>query len=226
EEDADDDTLTTETLSPEVAETSHSSDTQVQDLLQEVQQLREELRSRDRTIAQLTHQLTVPAATSRCRCQETTGRVDRHTQTSVTERESVASQTPWREHTSQIFRPSRQEEPSPLTPNRAPPPAADACSPRPPADPPADPPAPTGGGEEDDGKTVKKKERRGTSVRSLVLPQPSKLRLFLSQTPSLAFAPPSLTLPPSLAFAPSPPAPKRTPPLGSGSSRLPKPKSH
>ncbi|XP_067431668.1 serine-rich coiled-coil domain-containing protein 2-like isoform X2 [Thunnus thynnus] len=99
EEDVDDDTLTTDTLSPEAADSSHSSNAQVQDLLQEVQQLREELRSRDRTIAQLTLQLTVPAVTYRCRCQETTGRMDRHTQTSVTERESVASQTPWRVHT-------------------------------------------------------------------------------------------------------------------------------
>ncbi|XP_042364588.1 serine-rich coiled-coil domain-containing protein 2-like isoform X3 [Plectropomus leopardus] len=101
EEDVDEDTLTTDTLlSPETNDdSSHSSDTQVQALLQEVQQLRDELRSRDRTIAQLTLQLTVPTATTRCRCQETPGRMDRHTQTSVTERESVASQTPWREHT-------------------------------------------------------------------------------------------------------------------------------
>ncbi|XP_040923109.1 serine-rich coiled-coil domain-containing protein 2-like isoform X2 [Toxotes jaculatrix] len=99
EEDVDDDTLTTDTLSPEANDSSHSSDAQVQALLQEVQQLREELRSRDRTIAQLTLQLTVPTVTARCRCQEMTGRMDRHTQTNVTERESVASQTPWREHT-------------------------------------------------------------------------------------------------------------------------------
>ncbi|XP_074475508.1 uncharacterized protein LOC141758220 isoform X2 [Sebastes fasciatus] len=99
EEDVDEDTLTTDTLSPETNDSSQSSDTQVQDLLQEVQQLREELRSRDRTIAQLTLQLTVPTATTRCCCQETTGRMDRHTQTSVAERESVASQTPWREQT-------------------------------------------------------------------------------------------------------------------------------
>ncbi|XP_042252290.1 serine-rich coiled-coil domain-containing protein 2-like isoform X2 [Thunnus maccoyii] len=99
EEDVDDDTLTTDTLSPEAADSSHSSNAQVQDLLQEVQQLREELRSRDRTIAQLTLQLTVPVVTNRCCCQETTGRMDQHTQTSVTERESVASQTPWRVHT-------------------------------------------------------------------------------------------------------------------------------
>ena len=78
----DDDTLTTDTLSPETnssdsqvsvtaALSSHISQNtslqpprlslymcvQVQVLLQEVQQLREELRSRDRTIAQLTLQL-------------------------------------------------------------------------------------------------------------------------------------------------------------------------
>ncbi|XP_074519300.1 serine-rich coiled-coil domain-containing protein 2-like isoform X2 [Halichoeres trimaculatus] len=99
EEDADEDTLTTDTLSPETNESSQSSDAQVQALLQEVQQLREELRSRDRTIAQLTMQLTIPTPASRCRCQERTDRMDQHTQTSVTERESVASQTPWREHT-------------------------------------------------------------------------------------------------------------------------------
>ncbi|XP_035853175.1 serine-rich coiled-coil domain-containing protein 2-like [Sander lucioperca] len=100
EEDVDEDTLTTDTLlSPDADHSSHSSDTQVQALLQEVQQLREELRSRDRTITQLTLQLAVPTLTTRCRCQEATGRMDRHTQTSVAERESVASQTPWREHT-------------------------------------------------------------------------------------------------------------------------------
>ncbi|XP_035468504.2 serine-rich coiled-coil domain-containing protein 2 isoform X4 [Scophthalmus maximus] len=98
EDDVDEDTLTTDTLSPEAEDSSHSSDSQVQALLQEVQQLREDLRSRDRTIAQLTLQLTFPTVTARCRCQETTGRMDRHTQMSVTERESVASQTPWTEH--------------------------------------------------------------------------------------------------------------------------------
>ncbi|XP_028423694.1 serine-rich coiled-coil domain-containing protein 2 isoform X2 [Perca flavescens] len=97
EEDGDEDTLTTDTLLSPDNESSHSSDTQVQALLQEVQQLREELRSRDQTITQLTLQLSVPMVTTRCGCQE--GRMDRHTQTSVTERESVASQTPWREHT-------------------------------------------------------------------------------------------------------------------------------
>ncbi|KAM9426220.1 uncharacterized protein KZ484_017332 isoform 2-T2 [Pholidichthys leucotaenia] len=113
EEDMDDDTLTTDTLSPDTNDSSHSSDSQVQALLQEVQQLREELRSRDRTIAQLTQQLTVPTVTTRCRCQEMR-RTDGQTQTSATESESVASQTPWREH-SQILHSSNQEDQEPLT---------------------------------------------------------------------------------------------------------------
>ncbi|KAK5880720.1 hypothetical protein CesoFtcFv8_021599 [Champsocephalus esox] len=93
EEDTDEDTLTTETLSPE---SESSSDSQVQVLLQEVQQLREDLRSRDRTIAQLTLQLkTVPIVTDECCCREKT---ERHTQTSSAERESITTQTPWREH--------------------------------------------------------------------------------------------------------------------------------
>lgn len=188
EDDADDDTLTTDTLSPEAAESSQSSDTQVQALLQEVQQLREELRSRDRTIAQLTLKLAAPTVNSRCCCEETKRRMDRHTQTSVAERESVASQTPWREHTSQVLHPSSQEVQTPLT---APPPPAPLC-------PEATGPAPEGCSET--------KERR-PHIRSLQLPQPSKLSLFLSETP----ASPSKSRPP-----PPPPS----------CSRLPKPKSH
>ncbi|CAJ1081374.1 serine-rich coiled-coil domain-containing protein 2-like isoform X2 [Xyrichtys novacula] len=232
EEDADDDTLTTDTLSPETNETSHSSDSQVQSLLQEVQQLREELRSRDRTIAQLTMQLAVPVSATRCHCQEeSTGRMDRHTQTSVAERESVASQTPWREHTSSVLHSSSQDDQKPLT---------DPCSAPPPpplqAPPPANTcpaqPAPTSAvtEEETDDEKRAKKERKGN--RSLLPPQPSKLRLFQSLTPS------------SAAFTPPPP-PKtkavrqlshesesggtagvkvKTPVLN-GLSRLPKPKS-
>lgn len=119
EEDADDDTLTTDTLSPDTNDSSHSSASQVEALLQEVQQLREELRSRDRTIAQLTVQLTVPTVATRCCCQETAGRTDQCTQTSARERESVASQTPWKEHKSQVLHSSHQES---LT-QQAPPPA-------------------------------------------------------------------------------------------------------
>ncbi|XP_054860562.1 serine-rich coiled-coil domain-containing protein 2 isoform X2 [Amphiprion ocellaris] len=211
EEDLDDDTLTTDTLSPETVDSSHSSDSQVQALLQEVQQLREELRSRDRTIAQLTIQLTVPTVTTRCRCLEMTGRMDQHTQTSVTERENVASQTPWRDHTSQILHSSNQDDQEPLTtpppPTQAPPPARHA-----PADRLPTPPLP---GAEDDGKAQEKGDRRG---RSLLPPQPSKLRLFSSSPASLR-----ATRPPRDPETSSSSGVKlRT----SGSSRLPKPKSH
>ncbi|KAG7277122.1 hypothetical protein CRUP_024950 [Coryphaenoides rupestris] len=104
------DTLTTNTLSPDSPEDSNSSEErrlnkQVAELLCEVQQLREDVRRRDRTIAQLTQQLTVPVVASMCRCPETEteGRRDGHTQTGVADGARVslhqASQTPWREHT-------------------------------------------------------------------------------------------------------------------------------
>ncbi|KAM9336254.1 uncharacterized protein ABDE67_019309 [Symphorus nematophorus] len=225
EEDVDDDTLTTDTLSPEADESSRGSNSQVQALLQEVQQLREELRSRDRTIAQLTQQLTVPTATGRCRCQETTtGRTDRHTQTSVTERESVASQTPWREHASQILHSSGREEQEPLTHRRPAPPPTQAPPPANPRSTQPDTNATTdrttdGGkdcgkraaGKEEEGEETTTKERRGTHSRSLLQPpQPSKLRLFLSQTSSNGASG----------------AKVKMAALASGSSRLPKPKSH
>ncbi|KAM6964567.1 uncharacterized protein LKV04_020318 [Tautogolabrus adspersus] len=245
EEDADDDTLTTDTLSPE-NDSSHSSDTQVQALLQEVQQLREELRSRDRTIAQLTMQLTVPAATTRCRCQETSGRMDRHTQTSATERESVASQTPWREHTSQILHSSCQDDQKPLThrcsappPPQVPPPA-NSSSTHPDTKTPT-----TEGGKDDDRRAAREekgdtKERKGTYNRSLQHPLPSKLRLFLSHNSTASAASAAST-----SAASTPPKTKavrqlcheseinstagvkvKTAALNSSSSRLPKPKSH
>ncbi|KAM7370341.1 hypothetical protein PAMP_009897 [Pampus punctatissimus] len=235
QEDVDD-----ETLSPEAVDSSHNSDTQVQSLLQEVQQLREELRSRDRTITQLTLQLTVPTATSRCRCQETAGRINQHTQTSVTERESVASQTPWREHTSQILHSSSQEEQESLTdqvqappPTQAPPPA-NFCSTHPETRPTGSIPGTisltTEGGEE--GGKREKKERRRTYIRSLQLPQPSKLRLFLSQPcGSAAASSPKSRAARQQATPLNPesgsnPGVKIKMPSGSGLSRLPKPKSH
>ncbi|XP_070708272.1 serine-rich coiled-coil domain-containing protein 2-like [Pempheris klunzingeri] len=232
EEDADDDTLTTDTLSPEAG----SSDSQVQALLQEVQQLREELRSRDRTITQLTLQLTVPTATGRCRCQETMERTDRHTQTSVADSESVASQTPWREHGSQILHSSRQEDQEPLTDRSPPPPRAlppaNPCSAQP--DTPAADPVTQGG--KDYGKRASKeeaeergepKERRRTHGRSLQLPQPSKLRLFLCHT-SAAATPPKTKAPRQPSHDPESNGTVKTKmaAFACGSSRLPKPKSH
>ncbi|XP_019730107.1 serine-rich coiled-coil domain-containing protein 2-like isoform X3 [Hippocampus comes] len=94
DDDTDDDTLTTDTLSPEEGEQS-----QVEALLQEVQQLKEDLRSKERIISELTLQLAVASATSRCHCP--TDRLEQHTQTNAVEpaNESVASQTPWSERT-------------------------------------------------------------------------------------------------------------------------------
>ncbi|XP_068585320.1 serine-rich coiled-coil domain-containing protein 2-like isoform X2 [Cebidichthys violaceus] len=199
EEDVDEDTLTTDTLSPETSDSSHSSDTQVQDLLQEVQQLREELRSRDRTIAHLTLQLTVPTATTRCRCQETmTGdRTDGQTQTSETEKES----------TSQIFHPSSQDDQEPVT-LQAPPPADPCTAPSRPQIP-ADHMTEGGKGprKEEEGE---RKDRRRATNRSLQPPQPSKLHLFTSQTSR----PAPLSSDVKVKMA------------ASGLSRLPKPKSH
>ncbi|XP_061612924.1 mucin-19-like [Phyllopteryx taeniolatus] len=77
DDDTDDDTLTTDTLSPE---DGHRS--QVEALLREVQQLKEDLRSKEQIISQLTLQLAVAPATGRCRCP-TDGeqKTPRHTRT-------------------------------------------------------------------------------------------------------------------------------------------------
>ncbi|KAM6896904.1 serine-rich coiled-coil domain-containing protein 2-like [Xenentodon cancila] len=243
EEDVDDDTLTTDTLSPEDIDSSRSSDSQVQALLQEVQQLREELRSRDQTIAQLTLQLTVPTVTTGCRCKETKARMDRHTQTSVQESESVGSQTPWNAHAAfspvpflsppwqyQRSRPYRGR-PKPsipphlarkitgtslLQPGR---PGTTDC-PTPAAKPSS---APRNEEEEVDNK-------RGASSRSLLPPPPSKLRLFLSHssdpTPQKTRASRQLSAPCNLDDGKSSGLKLKAMAFTSGSSRLPKPKSH
>ncbi|KAM4526208.1 serine-rich coiled-coil domain-containing protein 2-like isoform 2-T2 [Fundulus diaphanus] len=206
EEDLDDDTLTTDTLSPDTNDSSHSSDSQVQELLLEVQQLREELRSRDRTIARLTMQLTVPTLITRCRCQETPERMEQQTQTSLTKSECVASQTPWREHAPQVLHPSRQEDQEPLT-KQAPP-----------------------SGATDDRKPPRKLEeeetdRRGAVSRSLMPQLPSKLRLFSSHANSSAPTSPKKrsSKQPSDGISSLGPKLKAS---SSASSRLPKPKSH
>ncbi|KAL6095346.1 ccser2 [Pungitius sinensis] len=204
EEDGDEDTLTTDTLSPE------TSDALTQDLLQEVQQLREELRCRDRTIAHLTMQLAVPTATTRCRCQETAGRKDRHTQTSVEESESVETQTPWTGTTSLVLHPPKRDEQEPVKLRAPAAPCAASSPPQIPA------PAPK------EGKGEGKEEERGgkrVNIRSLRPPQPSKLSLF----------PPATSRPTSgTSRDPS----RHQVKVGmaaaahSGLSRLPKPKSH
>ncbi|KAM9772705.1 serine-rich coiled-coil domain-containing protein 2-like isoform 2-T4 [Syngnathus typhle] len=87
---ADDDSLTTDTLSPEDGDCA-----QVEALLQEVRELKEDLRNKEEIISQLTHQLAHAPAT------DWTGKTEQHTQTSAVgpAGESVASQTPWRERT-------------------------------------------------------------------------------------------------------------------------------
>ncbi|XP_075999684.1 uncharacterized protein LOC142992990 isoform X2 [Genypterus blacodes] len=190
EEDADDDTLTTDTLSPEMLDSSQSSDSQVQVLLQEVQQLREELRSRDRTIAQLTQKLvcSVPTVPTRCRCQETKRRADRHTQTSVMESVSVASQTPWRENTPPILHSPSRKYQKPLTALVSASPLANSAPDdmRTRADPPPRPQdchdtKPEG---DDARRRAKVEERRRTRCRSFQLLLPTKPRLFQSQISS------------------------------------------
>ncbi|KAM8836122.1 uncharacterized protein AB9W97_001978 isoform 2-T2 [Spinachia spinachia] len=205
EEDVDEDTLTTDTLSPE------TSDALTQDLLQEVHQLREELRCRDRTIAHLTVQLAVPTATTGCCCRETVGRKDRHTQTSVEERASVETQTPWRGATSLVLHPPRRDEQEPVT-LRAPT-AADPCSasfrPQNHAHVPKE------------GKGARKEEggrRKKVNIRSLRPLEASKLSLFLPATSRPTYGTPC-----------DPAGQQVKVGMGaahSGLSRLPKPKSH
>ncbi|XP_014192257.1 serine-rich coiled-coil domain-containing protein 2 [Haplochromis burtoni] len=233
EDDGDDDTLTTDTLSPEANDSSRSSDSQVQALLQEVQQLREELRSRDRTIAQLTQQLTVPMVTTRCRCHEMTAKTDQQTQTSVTERESTGW-TLWRERTPQILHSSNQEDQEPLTgqvptpPRTQAPPSTNICPAHleTPADRLRNPQAPSSTHPaahvgEDDGEKQRKVEetksgeRKKTHSRYLQPPQPSKLRLFPK---TRAACDPDTNSTSGLNF--------RTLAFTSTSSRLPKPKNH
>nr|XP_046232761.1 serine-rich coiled-coil domain-containing protein 2-like isoform X2 [Scatophagus argus] len=242
EEDVDDDALTTDTPSLEASDSSHGSHSQVQALLQEVQQLRQELRSRDQTIAQLTLQLTAPTVTTRCRCRETPGRMDRHTQTSVAERESVASQTPWREHTSQILHSSCQEDQEPLMDRSPAPPPTEALPPTHPCSTRLDTPVldcPDRVTEigKDYGKSTRKEEEKGETTerrrtRSLHPPQPSRLGLFLSQTSSSASAAagPLRTRAAQQQQLHDPQGSSgvrvKMVAVTSGSSRLPKPKSH
>ncbi|KAM9831253.1 uncharacterized protein ACB057_007465 [Neosynchiropus ocellatus] len=93
EKNAEEKALTPDAPSPELAATTQ---TQVESLQQEVLQLREELRNRDRTISQLMMKLSVPTVTTRCRCQES--RADQQTQTTE-KSESVGLQASWKEQT-------------------------------------------------------------------------------------------------------------------------------
>ncbi|KAL2101962.1 hypothetical protein ACEWY4_003723 [Coilia grayii] len=97
-----------------------SSDQQVQDLLMEVQKLREELKNKDKIIAQLTQQMQcVPEEASRCSCHLKKPEPQKpETQKSEAQKPEVqkgirplhqdgSTQTPWRGHAPQILRPSR-----------------------------------------------------------------------------------------------------------------------
>ncbi|XP_014013797.1 serine-rich coiled-coil domain-containing protein 2 isoform X1 [Salmo salar] len=93
---------TLDTLSPESREDPIQA-RQVEELLKEVQELREELRSKDRIIAQLTKRVAVPVEPTRCHCQQHWD-VERVTVTY----HDKATQTPqWRGHAPQILQPSR-----------------------------------------------------------------------------------------------------------------------
>ncbi|XP_011471851.1 serine-rich coiled-coil domain-containing protein 2 isoform X2 [Oryzias latipes] len=183
-EDVDEDTPTTDTLSPEPNDSSCSSNSQVQALLQEVQQLREELKSQDQTIAQLTLQLTVSLATSGCRCREKKEKVDQHTQTSVMQTESVALQTPWGESKSPILDFSSFNAQKPLTsPTHAPSPG-NPTQPSPPSDKLLLSPYTNQISQrEGHNRKIRKTEPSGgTSSKVLLSPQPSKFQLLPSDT--------------------------------------------
>ncbi|KAK2866184.1 hypothetical protein Q7C36_002240 [Tachysurus vachellii] len=71
---------------------------QVDDLLKEVQKLREELRGKDALISKLTQQLSAPVDVTQCVCQQ--GELQ------TPERQDKSTQTPWRAQTPQILQPS------------------------------------------------------------------------------------------------------------------------
>ncbi|XP_023695867.1 serine-rich coiled-coil domain-containing protein 2 isoform X2 [Paramormyrops kingsleyae] len=94
-------TVPPEPPTPEPSE-NFSSAAQVEDLRREVQELKEELRRKEKTIAQLTQQLSSRAEPSRCHCQQRAllPRTERRTH------HDKATQTPWRGHAPQILQSS------------------------------------------------------------------------------------------------------------------------
>ncbi|KAG7463103.1 hypothetical protein MATL_G00191720 [Megalops atlanticus] len=87
------DALLSGVLSPQSSEDS-STTLQVEELMREVKDLREELRRKEKTITQLTQQVSAPAHAPRCQCQQRApaGRGERRTH------HDKATQTPWRGH--------------------------------------------------------------------------------------------------------------------------------
>ncbi|XP_015202205.2 serine-rich coiled-coil domain-containing protein 2 isoform X1 [Lepisosteus oculatus] len=75
---------------------------QVEELMKEVQQLKEELKSKDQTIEQLRQQASVLAQPARCHCQHRVPEVKTERRT----HQDKATQTPWRGNAPQILQPS------------------------------------------------------------------------------------------------------------------------
>ncbi|KAJ8391775.1 hypothetical protein AAFF_G00085470 [Aldrovandia affinis] len=107
------DELLSGVLSPESSDDTSAS-LQVEELMGEVQELRGELRRKEKTIAQLTRQVSAPVHAMRCQCQQRAplGRGERHTQ------HDKATQTPWRGHAPQILQPSSSWLREPCPPQR------------------------------------------------------------------------------------------------------------
>ncbi|XP_061087277.1 serine-rich coiled-coil domain-containing protein 2-like isoform X1 [Conger conger] len=100
------DALDSGILSPEPREDVGTS-LQVEELLREVEELREELRSKDKTISQMTQQVAVLSAhAASCQCQQRRpeSRGERRTN------HDKATQTPWRAHGPPVLQPCRLSE--------------------------------------------------------------------------------------------------------------------
>ncbi|XP_061084686.1 serine-rich coiled-coil domain-containing protein 2 [Conger conger] len=115
-------------LSPESSEDANTS-LQVEELMREVQELREELKRKDRAIAQLSHQASVPGHAVRCQCQQRAPAVRGERRS----HHDKATQTPWRGHAPQILQPSKHCLSDPHSPQRLAnsAPSEDRCEPAP-----------------------------------------------------------------------------------------------
>ncbi|XP_066548978.1 serine-rich coiled-coil domain-containing protein 2 [Amia ocellicauda] len=96
------DSLLSGSSSPEPLEEPRTA-LQVEELMKEVQQLREELRSRDQTIQQLRQQASAPPQPMQCVCQQ---RPAAETKSERRSHHDKFTQTPWRGNAPQILQPS------------------------------------------------------------------------------------------------------------------------
>ncbi|XP_010893950.2 serine-rich coiled-coil domain-containing protein 2 isoform X2 [Esox lucius] len=101
-----DNTLTLDTLSP-VSREDPIQSPQVEELLREVQELKEELRSKDQIIAQLTQQMAVPVEPVRCHCQQHSPNGRTRERVTVTYHDKATQTPPWRGHAPQVLQPPR-----------------------------------------------------------------------------------------------------------------------